>query len=101
MLAQGQRVAVDAGAFADGAAVTVCLRPEKLRFGAEAPGSLAARIEERFFLGSQWLYRVSTALGPLEVSCPNDGGAPLAEHAQVHLAWARDVARLVAPQGTT
>jgi putative spermidine/putrescine transport system ATP-binding protein len=98
VLAQGQRVAVDAGDFADGAAVMVCLRPEKLRFGAEAEGTLAGRIEERFFLGSQWLYRVSSALGPLEVSCPNDGSAPLAEHAQVHLAWTRDVARLVAPK---
>ena len=44
---------------------------------------------------------VGTALGPLEVSCANDGSAPLAEHADVHLAWARDVARLVAPKSAT
>jgi putative spermidine/putrescine transport system ATP-binding protein len=97
VLAQGQRVEVDGGEFASGAAVTVCLRPEKLFFTAEADGTVEARIEERFFLGSQWLYRVSTALGELEVSCANDGSAPLPEHAVVHLAWARDVARLVAP----
>jgi putative spermidine/putrescine transport system ATP-binding protein len=97
VLAQGQRVEVEGGDFPDGAAVTVCLRPEKLFFTAEAQGTLAARVEERFFLGSQWLYRVVTELGELEVSCANDGSAPLEEHAQVHLAWARDVARLVAP----
>ena len=97
VLGQGLRVEVDGGEFGDGAAVTVCLRPEKLFFTAEAQGTLTARVEERFFLGSQWLYRVGTELGPLEVTCPNDGSAPLAEHAVVHLAWARDVARLVAP----
>jgi putative spermidine/putrescine transport system ATP-binding protein len=101
VLAQGQRVEVDGGGFAEGAAVTVCLRPEKLFFTAEADGTVEARIEERFFLGSQWLYRVGTALGELEVSCANDGSAPPQEHAVVHLAWARDVARLVAPSGST
>ncbi|MGZ5235536.1 MAG: ABC transporter ATP-binding protein [Caldimonas sp.] len=95
-LAGGQRVRVVASGFADGAAVTVCLRPEKLFFTAEARGTLAGRVEERFFLGSQWLYRVSSPLGELEVSCANDGSLPVAEHAAVHLAWADDVARLVA-----
>ena len=98
VLAQGQRIAVDAGDFTDGASVTVCLRPEKLFFTAEAQGTVSGRIDERFFLGSQWLYRVSSPLGELEVSCANDGSAPLDEQAPVHLAWARDVARLVAPK---
>jgi len=100
VLAQGQRIAVDPGDFTDGASVTVCLRPEKLFFTAEAQGTVSGRIDERFFLGSQWLYRVSSPLGELEVSCANDGSAPLDEQAPVHLAWARDVARLVAPKTT-
>jgi len=87
---------VDGGDFADGADVTVCLRPEKLFFTDEARGTLSGRIEERFFLGSQWLYRISSPLGELELSCANDGSAPVEEHAAVHLAWADDVARLVA-----
>jgi putative spermidine/putrescine transport system ATP-binding protein len=95
-LAQGQLLDVDGGDFADGADVTVCLRPEKLFFTDEARGTLAGRIEERFFLGSQWLYRISSPLGELELSCANDGSAPVEEHAAVHLAWAADVARLVA-----
>jgi putative spermidine/putrescine transport system ATP-binding protein len=96
VLGHGQRVNVDAGEFADGAAVTVCLRPEKIFFTDEARGTLAGRVEERFFLGSQWLYRVSTPLGELEVSAANDGSMPITEQADVHLAWADDVARLVA-----
>ena len=96
VLGAGQRVRVDAAGFADGAGVTVCLRPEKLFFTDEARGTLSGRVEERFFLGSQWLYRVSSPLGELEVSAANDGSMPVAEHAEVHLAWADDVARLVA-----
>ena len=95
-LAGGQRVRIDPGDFADGSTVTVCLRPEKLFFTAEAAGTIPGRVEERFFLGSQWLYRVSSPLGELEVSCANDGSLPVAEQADVHLAWADDVARLVA-----
>ncbi len=96
VLAQGQRLEVDAGAFADGASVTVCMRPEKLYFTDPQRGSLSGRVEERFFLGSQWLYRVSSPLGELEVSCANDGSVPVEEQAVVHLGWAKDVARLVA-----
>jgi len=97
-LEMGQRLAVDAGDFADGASVTVCLRPEKLFFTEEARGTIAGYIEERFFLGSQWLYRVETVFGHLEVTSANDGSAPMAEQAKVHIAWADDVARLVAPK---
>jgi putative spermidine/putrescine transport system ATP-binding protein len=97
-LATGQAIAVDAGSFADGAAVTLCLRPEKLYFTDAAHSLLDARIAERFFLGSQWLYRLSSALGDIELSRANDGSAPLAEGSTVHLAWADDVARLVAPE---
>ncbi len=81
---------------ADGAEVTLYLRPEKLGFASDpSTGRLAARIEERFFLGSQWLYRVSGTLGELEVRCPNNNQAPWPEHADVQLTWADDVARLL------
>jgi len=96
LLAAGRPIAVDGGGFADGAAVTLCLRPEKLYFTDAANSLLSARIEERFFLGSQWLYRLSSALGEIELSRANDGSAPLAEHTAVHLAWAEGVARVVA-----
>ena len=96
VLGNGQRVRVDAAGFAEGAQVTVCLRPEKLHFTDASRGTLAGKVEERFFLGSQWLYRLSTPLGEIELSAANDGSAPVEEQAEVHLAWAADVARLVA-----
>ena len=50
---------------------------------------------ERFFLGSQWLYRVSCALGELEVACANDGRDPWPEQAEAALDWADDVVRVL------
>jgi putative spermidine/putrescine transport system ATP-binding protein len=75
--------------------VTLVLRPEKLRLAAPGQGRLPARVTERFFLGSQWLYRASCELGDLDVACANDGRAPWAEQAEVSLDWADDVARLL------
>ncbi|OXH83751.1 Fe3+/spermidine/putrescine ABC transporter ATP-binding protein, partial [Burkholderia multivorans] len=43
--------------------VSVCIRPEKLRLCAPGAGRVAATVTSRFFLGSQWLYRVDSALG--------------------------------------
>ena len=99
-LAGGLRLPIGGpSTLSDGTDVTVCLRPEKLSFASDASGRLPARIEERFFLGSQWLYRVSTSLGELEVSCPNDGRPPWPEQATVQLAWSDDVARLLPGEG--
>jgi len=99
-LATGQRLAVDPGDFADGTSVLVCLRPEKLFLVPPdaGPGRLAVCIEERFFLGSQWLYRLSSPLGELELSCANDGSPPWPEQAKLGLTWADEAARLVAPR---
>mgnify|MGYP000852509476 CR=1 FL=1 len=113
-LANGLRLPVDAEGHAEGDAVRLCLRLEKLHFAADdpngrsaadgpdgrlAPDRLPGRIVERFFLGSQWLYRVHTELGDLEVSCANDGSAPRAEGDAVQLGWAANAARLVAADG--
>ena len=58
-----------------GAAVSLSLRPEKIRLVAPGQGQLDGSVRERFFLGSQWLYRVTTPLGELMVVCANDGRA--------------------------
>src|SRR5205823_4468945 len=89
-LAGGVRVAAP-GDYPDGQPLTIVLRPEKISIGA---GPVGGRITERFFLGSQWLYRVDCALGELEVACANDGGEPWPEQAEVTLDWAPDAARV-------
>ncbi len=87
-----------APAVGEGDELTLCLRPEKLSLA--AMGRLPVRIEERFFLGSQWLYRVSSVLGELEVSVANDGRAPWPEQADLQLNWSDDVARVLPPQAS-
>ena len=88
-----------AGTHPVGDRLALVLRPEKLRLVAAGQGRLPARVLERFFLGSQWLYRVSCALGELEVACANDGRDPWPEQAELGLDWADDVVRVLSGPG--
>jgi putative spermidine/putrescine transport system ATP-binding protein len=65
----------------------VTIRPEKISLVGEGEGVVDGTVSERFFLGSQWLYRVATPLGDLTVVAPNTGAPPLAERARTGLAW--------------
>ncbi|WP_206996718.1 ABC transporter ATP-binding protein [Trinickia mobilis] len=78
-----------------GDAVTLCIRPEKLRLCAPDAGRLSARVSSRFFLGSQWLYRVDSALGDMLVCCQNEGGEPFSEGDAVGVDWASDAVRFI------
>ncbi|QCP48965.1 ABC transporter ATP-binding protein [Trinickia violacea] len=78
-----------------GDAVTLCIRPEKLRLCAPDAGRLAARVASRFFLGSQWLYRVDSKLGDMLVCCQNEGGEPFAEGDAVGVDWTSDAVRFI------
>ncbi len=78
----------------DGAAVRIALgaqavsiRPEKIALVAEGEGVVDGTVSERFFLGSQWLYRVATPLGDIVVIAPNTGAPPLHEKSPTGLAW--------------
>ncbi|HEV7259461.1 MAG TPA: ABC transporter ATP-binding protein [Bosea sp. (in: a-proteobacteria)] len=73
---------------AEGRAVSLSLRPEKILLAQAGQGVLDGSIAARFFLGSYWLFNVETPAGPLTVSVPNQGGEPPAEGAQVSLSWA-------------
>ena len=92
-LAGGVRVAAGEG-HADGEALTIVLRPEKVTM-TQGAGQVRGRVSERFFLGSQWLYRVECALGDIEVACPNDGSSPWDEQSEVALDWPRDAVRVL------
>ncbi|RON41921.1 Fe3+/spermidine/putrescine ABC transporter ATP-binding protein [Pseudomonas frederiksbergensis] len=70
-----------------GGDLTLSLRPEKIDLREVGQGCLPGNIVSRFFLGSQWLYGVSTTLGELSVVRRNDGSAPLAEGTAVGLDW--------------
>ncbi|BCX69350.1 ABC transporter ATP-binding protein [Pseudomonas izuensis] len=67
--------------------LTLSLRPEKIDLRDAGHGRLQGKVSSRFFLGSQWLYGVSTSLGELSVVRRNDGSAPLNEGTAVGLDW--------------
>jgi putative spermidine/putrescine transport system ATP-binding protein len=72
------------------------LRPEKIDLLAAGSGRLPGRVVVRYFLGSQWLYRLSTALGEVTVVRRNDGSAPLPEGTEVGLDWSDELLRVLA-----
>jgi putative spermidine/putrescine transport system ATP-binding protein len=96
-LAGGVRVAADGG-HAQDQQLTVVLRPERISIAAEGAGQVRGRITERFFLGSQWLYRVDCPLGELEVACANDGRSTWPEQSEVALDWPPDAVRVLPPE---
>ena len=75
--------------------MTLCIRPEKLHLCAVGTGRLSATVTSRFFLGSQWLYRVDTAIGEVLVCSQNEGTEPVAEGAMVGIDWHRDAVRVL------
>ncbi len=81
------QVEVDEAGLAPGAEVVLSLRPEKISFVPSGQGWLDGVVRERFFLGSQWLYHLSTPVGELTVACPNSDDVPLEEQACTGLAW--------------
>ncbi|ABM56540.1 ABC transporter ATP-binding protein [Verminephrobacter eiseniae] len=88
-------VAVQGPRFDPGAAVLLSVRPEKLQIVPVAQGRLDGAVCERFFLGSQWLYRVGSAVGELMVLAPNDGRNALHEGDRTGLDWPDHCMRLL------
>jgi putative spermidine/putrescine transport system ATP-binding protein len=84
----------DAG-FRPGAAVLLSVRPEKLQLVPFGSGRIDGEIGERFFLGSQWLYRVVTSVGDLMVLSPNDGRDALDEGQRTAIDWPDHCTRLL------
>ncbi|KTT10110.1 spermidine/putrescine ABC transporter ATPase [Pseudomonas oryzihabitans] len=72
---------------AAGGTLAISLRPEKIELRPASEGRLQGRVLTRFFLGSQWLYRLETTLGELSVLRSNNGQPPLDEGQDVGLHW--------------
>ena len=88
-------VDVDDAGFRPGAAVLLSVRPEKAQLVAAGSGRLQGVVGERFFLGSQWLYRVTTPVGDIMVLSPNDGRDALDEGQSAGIDWPDHCTRLL------
>lgn len=73
----------------------IMVRPEKIAFGSDLPGTLPATVTQRVFHGTHWLYQLDSALGPVIVIRQNDGALQPVVGADVHLAWRADDMRSV------
>lgn len=76
--------------------LTLSLRPEKIQLVNAGSGRLQGQVLDRFFFGSQWLYRIHTSLGEITVVRANDGSAPLGNGAAVGLEWPAELLRVLA-----
>ncbi|MBI6631308.1 ABC transporter ATP-binding protein [Pseudomonas paralactis] len=76
--------------------LTLSLRPEKIQLVEAGSGRVQGQVLDRYFFGSQWLYRIQTALGEITVVRSNDGSAPLDSGAAVGLQWQADLLRVLA-----
>jgi putative spermidine/putrescine transport system ATP-binding protein len=88
-------VDVDDVGFRPGVAVLLSVRPEKLQLVDAGRGRLDGKVRERFFLGSQWLYALTTAVGELMVLSPNDGRPALDEGHSAGIDWPMHCTRLL------
>ena len=86
---------LDATGLLPGAALVLSLRPERIHFTAAGQGLLDGRVSARFFLGSQWLYRLDTAVGELLVLRPNGDAPALDEGRDTGLAWSGAALRVL------
>ena len=91
----GHQFALSGAEFRPGAEVLMSVRPEKLQLSAHTAGRVEGQVRERFFLGSQWLYRLHTPVGDLIALLPNDGREPLAETSTVGVDWPEHCMRLL------
>lgn len=76
-------------------ALTLSLRPEKIDLVAAGSGRLQGKVVTRYFLGSQWLYRIETSIGELTVVRRNDGDAPMEEGTPVGMDWQAELLRVL------
>jgi len=78
-----------------GSQAFLSLRPEKIQLTQLNEGLINGRIAARFFLGSQWLYRIETKLGTLQVVSSNSDTAPLQENQETGLTWSSSSLRIL------
>jgi putative spermidine/putrescine transport system ATP-binding protein len=76
-------------------ALTLSLRPEKIDLVAAGSGRLQGKVVTRYFLGSQWLYRIETTIGEMTVVRRNDGDAPMEEGTAVGMDWQAGLLRVL------
>ncbi len=72
------------------------LRSRQIQLVDAGAGRVQGKVLDRYFFGSQWLYRIHTSLGEITVVRGNDGSPPLSSGMAVGLQWYADLLRVLA-----
>ncbi|MCC7425625.1 MAG: ABC transporter ATP-binding protein [Alphaproteobacteria bacterium] len=76
-------------------ALALALRPERISLVAEGAGILPGTVRAALFNGEQWLFRIETEAGEVQVTRANDGAPAAAQGTRVGLAWDAASARVL------
>jgi putative spermidine/putrescine transport system ATP-binding protein len=87
VLADGRWLVADNASTLQPGPAQIAVRPERIRFGGDAPSRLTGTVRVRIFQGSQWLYQVDTPAGLVTVICQNDSRSLPTEGDRIALAW--------------
>jgi putative spermidine/putrescine transport system ATP-binding protein len=87
VLADGRWLVADKASTLQPGPAQIAVRPERIRFGGDAPSRLTGTVRVRIFQGSQWLYQVDTPAGLVTVICQNDSRSLPVEGDRIALAW--------------
>jgi putative spermidine/putrescine transport system ATP-binding protein len=71
-------------------ALTLSARPERIELAEPGRPGLSGHVTMSVFQGSHWLFHIQTELGPIIVTCPNDGKPKPAEGNMVALTFRLD-----------
>jgi putative spermidine/putrescine transport system ATP-binding protein len=76
-------------------AVTVSVRPERVKLTGVGNGMVDGRIAACQFPGNQWLYQIESSIGSLLSTCPNSGRPDFGVGDAVGVNWAAEAIRVL------
>jgi putative spermidine/putrescine transport system ATP-binding protein len=93
VLIDGEIVTIPGKSLPVGEELTLSIRPEKFLMNDDTSGH-KVEVRAAIFLGSSWLYRVSSKMGDLFVTQPNDGSDGYEKGQTAYLRWPQNAVNL-------
>ncbi|MCV6602863.1 MAG: ABC transporter ATP-binding protein [Cohaesibacter sp.] len=93
VLIDGEMITLPGHSLEEGRDLTISIRPEKFHMSDDASGH-EVEVRAAIFLGSSWLYRVSSKMGDLFITQPNNGSAGYKKGQSAYVRWSQDAVTL-------
>ena len=82
--------------YENGQPVNISIRPEKIKFVEKGKGCIDGTLNNRIFLGNQWVFQVATSLGEFSVVSLNTTHIDIEEGNMIGLDWSSEDVRVLA-----